>query len=246
MKKIKAPEKTKRFIPNRQYAYQNLSSFFKDMEKRKLISKATYSILYHPLLLLSKTYNVRLGDSWQHITLNSDHIVLLAYIMGYITDKLGSEYFWGANSTIAKDLGVCVRTIQRRLKVLKDVGFIETDIEDCNARCIYVNFMRIKAEILSVTDAGYQPNLLVNSCKFFVQYFVKENWVEHYRQSEYAQQLLDEYLSAAGKAEIPDMFDFLFEKTVEILGIRPEEYAEKRMPLRQEYIKSIVNGAKKG
>lgn len=214
------------------------------MEKRKLIKKATYSILYHPLLPLAKTYNVKADGRYQHITLKSDHIILLAYFLGYITEKLGSEYFWGANATIAKDLGVSERTVQRRLSKLKTVGFVEVDIEAKNERSIYVNYTLILSEILKMTDPNFDPKLVSEACAFVARFFISENWVEGFKLSETSLRLFNQYLEICAQKEIPDTFDFVFDTMLQFAKLDPEAYSEKRLELRREYIKTCVNTKK--
>lgn len=241
MKNIKVIEKSSKFIPDERYSYRNLQDCFKGMEKRKLISKATYSILHHPLLSLAKTYNIKADGRYQHITLNSDHIIMLAYIMGYITDKLGSEYFWGSNQTIAKDLGISTRTVQRRLHTLKDIGFIEVDIEAKYERSVYVNYTIILSEILKTADTHFDPKLVSEACAFVAQFFIKENWVEGFKLNETSLKLFNHYLEKAATKEIPDTFDFIFDTMLQFAKLDPDAYSDKRLELRREYIKTCVN-----
>lgn len=78
---------------------------------------------------LIKTY-VSQSKSYKYINLTYGHIILLSYLMGYIKDVSASESFWGSNNTLASDIGVSSRTIQRWLKDLEDTGFI--------AQCLYM------------------------------------------------------------------------------------------------------------
>ena len=129
-----------------------MGEYFKNFAKQKLIKKATYSVLYHPMLKLARTYTLEIDGSVKDIKITSDHIFLLCYLMGYVQDKCGADSYYGSNNTLSNDLGVSVRTIQRRLKALSDVGFIKTSIDDSSYRNIYINFEKIMMEIYIHSD----------------------------------------------------------------------------------------------
>ena len=68
-----------------------MNEYFKGLSKQKLISKATYSILYHPMLKLTKTYTLEIDGSVKDIKITSDHVFLLCYLMGYVQDKSSAK-----------------------------------------------------------------------------------------------------------------------------------------------------------
>ena len=74
-------------------AYRDMGEYFKNFAKQKLIKKATYSVLYHPMLKLSRTYTLEIDGSVKDIKITSDHIFLLCYLMGYVQDKCGADSY---------------------------------------------------------------------------------------------------------------------------------------------------------
>jgi DNA-binding transcriptional MocR family regulator len=56
----------------------------------------------------------------------------------YLTSKdFKREGIWHSQQTIAKDLNVCVRTIQRHIKALKELGYISVKRRGFNQTNIY-------------------------------------------------------------------------------------------------------------
>lgn len=243
MKRIKTTkvEKDKVLTDDWRFAYQDVKSFFDAMAKRKLLKKATFSVVYHPLLLLAQTYNVKIGRcSSTHITLNADHILLLSYLMGYVKDGCGSESFWGSNKTIATDLGVCSRTIQRRLKDLEIVGFIETTLEHNCERHVYINFTNILTEVYEKADDKFDRDDTMRACGLAVVRFAENNWLEVAKGQQYIQLLYNRCLLKLAKENISDMMRYVFEELCSLQDIEWKIVEEEYKSAKQRYIE-IVN-----
>ena len=242
MKRIKSTniENIKKVNTDLRYAYQDMKSYFETLEKSKLINKATYSILYHPMLLLSKTYNVKIGvTSCKHITLKTDHIILLSYLMGYIKDSSGSETFWGSNKTVATDLGVSDRTIQRWLRELEKTGFIKTVIDNNSERYIYVNFSKILSEIYKCINNDFDDELIEKACKLTTLCFIQKGHLETTCLNSYTQTLYKKYLCESAKNEITDAIKYLFGILCSMLSVEWSQMEEMYKAAKSRYIELV-------
>lgn len=243
MKKIKESnlEIIKKANTDLRYSYQDVKSYFESMEKNKYIKKATYSIVYHPMLLLSKSYNVKNGAiSYKHITLKTDHIILLSYLMGYVKDSSGYETFWGSNKTIASDLGVCDRTVQRWLRELESIGFIKKIIENHSERYIYINFTKILTELYKCIDDEFDEELIEKACQLTALCFVKAGHLESTKLTYYSQLLYNNYICKVAEIEIEDTIKHLFTVLCSVLKIEWEQMEAMYKAAKSRYIE-IVN-----
>ena len=243
MQKIKITnvENIKKLNTDLRYSYQDAKSYFESLEKRKFIKKATYSIVYHPMLLLSKTYNVKIGATgYKHITLKTDHIILLSYLMGYVKDSSGSETFWGSNKTIASDLGVSDRTVQRWLRELEGVDFIKKIIENNSERYIYINFTKILTEIYKCIDDDFDEELTEKACKLTCLCFTKAGYLETTKATYYEQLLYNNYICKLAEKEIIDIMKYLFETLCSLLKVEWEQMEEMYKAAKSRYI-AITN-----
>lgn len=214
-----------------------MGEYFKNLSKQKLINKSTYSMLYHPMLNLAKKYTVHEADNSKDISITSDHIFLLCYLMGYVQDKSGSERYYGSNRTLSKDLGTSVRTIQRRLKDLSDVGFIITTIDDCSYRNIYINFEKIMLEISKEVGLEYDFEMIFRFCKGTAECFASNNLLEKSQISTYASYLKMQYLLEISRNPVTEPIRFLFGRLAECLEIDFSLVKEKCEMARTAYIK---------
>ena len=87
-----------------EYDYVDIKLYLDKLKEENYIKKNTFSILYHQMFNLIKTY-VSQSKSYKYINLTYGHIILLSYLMGYIKDVSASESFWGSNNTLASDIG---------------------------------------------------------------------------------------------------------------------------------------------
>ena len=227
------------FEYDERYSYQDMSDYFTNLSKQKLIKKSTYSVLYHPMLMLAKKYTIAGKESLEVITLNADHIFLLCYLMGYIRDTEGSHSYFGSNATFSKDLGVTVRTIQRRLKELSDVGFIVSVIDNYSERNIYINYEKIFAEITKVIDPKFNSYENILLCHSVVENFILRNFLEKTKLKEYTMYLRLQYLLEISKKNISDSLKFLYETLAMKLGIDFEMIRYDYEKAKMEYIRKI-------
>lgn len=242
MKKIKPAnlDNVKKANTDSRYLYQDVKSYFESLEKAKLIKKATYSIVYHPMLLLSKSYNVKVGEeSYKHMTLKTDHIILLSYLMGYVKDSRGSETFWGSNNTIASDLGVCDRTVQRWLRELEKIGFVKTIIQNKSERYIYVNFSKILTEIYKCINDEFDDEMLEKACELTTLCCIKKGVLESTRLEIHSQTLYNKYLHDVIKNDIPDTIKYLFETSCSMLEIKMEQLEDYYNAAKARYIELV-------
>ena len=196
-------------------------------------------MLYHPMLMLAKKYTITGKESLEVITLNADHIFLLCYLMGYIRDTEGSHSYFGSNATLSKDLGVTVRTIQRRLKELSDVGFIVSVIDNYSERNIYINYEKIFAEITKVIDPKFNSYENILLCRSVVESFILRNFLEKTKLKEYTMYLRIQYLIEISKKKIADPLRFLYETLAVKLGIDFEMIRYDYEKAKMEYIRKI-------
>jgi DNA-binding MarR family transcriptional regulator len=225
-----------------------MSKLIKALAKRKAIKKATYSIVYHPLFLLSHTYIEAMGTSGkrrsEYKDLGDEHIMLLSYLMSYNSGTAGQESFWGSNDTIATDLGVSSRTIQRRLKVLADLGYITIHMENASDRYIYVNFTRIMDEILCRVDAKYRDARIDKACGMVVEYFIRTNHLERTLQEHYIQWLWMAFQQEVCDKEVVDVIGCLFRLLADELKVEEAAWHEDYLKVRKHYIDTMVNNCK--
>lgn len=226
------------------YSYQDIGEYFINLSKQKKIKKATYSVLYHPMLMLAKKYYVLGEASLEAVTLNADHIFLLCYLMGYIKDTEGSHSYFGSNATLSKDLGVEVRTIQRRLKKLSDVGFIVSVIDNYSDRNIYINYEKIFSEITKVVNPEYDAYQNIVLCNNVVENFISRNFLEKTKSREYTLYLRLQYLLELSKKKITEPLKFLYETLAMKLGMDFDTVRYDYEKARIEYIKKINNESK--
>lgn len=216
-----------------------MNEYFKGLSKQKLINKATYSILYHPMLKLSKTYTLEIDGNMKDIKITSDHIFLLCYLMGYVQDKCGADSYYGSNSTLSNDLGVSVRTIQRRLKELADVGFVKTCVDDSSYRIIYINFEKIMLEISKTLNIKYDFETVFRFCHDTVMCFVNSNLLEKTQILEYTSYLRMQYLLEISKNPVKEPIRFLFTTLANCLKLDFALVKDDCENARSLYIKSI-------
>ena len=191
------------------------------------------------MLMLAKKYTIAGKESLEVITLNADHIFLLCYLMGYIRDTEGSHSYFGSNATLSKDLGVTVRTIQRRLKELSDVGFIVSVIDNYSERNIYINYEKIFAEITKVIDPKFNSYENILLCHSVVENFILRNFLEKTKLKEYTMYLRLQYLLEISKKNISDSLKFLYETLAMKLGIDFEMIRYDYEKAKMEYIRKI-------
>lgn len=220
-------------------AYRDMNEYFKNLSKQKLISKATYSILHHPMLMLAKKYTIEENGKQREIKLTSDHIFLLCYIMGYVQDKCGSDSYYGSNKTLSKDLGVGVRTLQRRIKDLADVGFIRSCIDDGSNRCIFVNFARIMTEITKIVYKDYDGARVSRWCYSVAQSFSDKNLLEKSQVKSYTMYLLMQYLIELAKNPILEPVRFLYTTLAVQLKIDYSKVESDCERMRESYIREV-------
>lgn len=220
------------------YAFRDMNKVFKVFESKKLIPKATFTIVYHPLLFLAKEYG--------KVTLKAEHIILLSYLIGYIKAGPGSECFWGSNSTIAKDLKVSVRTIQRRLKDLEDADLIRTTINNYCERQVYVNFQKIWFEIAAMTLKNRDMGAVEFGARLTTECFVQKNLLERWQFGKYVNELLWEFIQHLGEEETDDVMKFFFDHMISALGLRWYEVERDFLATKQHYIaKANISASKK-
>ncbi len=220
-------------------AYRDMGDYFKNLSKRKAIKKATYSVLYHPMLMLSKAYTITEDRDIINIKITADHIFLLCYLMGYIQDKCGADSYYGSNQTLSSDLGTSVRTVQRRLKDLADVGFIKTCIDDSSYRNIYINFEKIMLEISKIINPTCDFNLIFDYCHATALCFSYLNLLEKNHVENYASYLRMQYLLELSKNPITEPIRFIFKTLSENLKIDYSLVEAKCEAAREAYIKSV-------
>ena len=228
------------FEYDERFAYQDIGNYFTSISKRKLIDKATYSVFYHPMMMLAQKYTISgKDDSEKEITLSGDHVLLLCYMMGYIRDTEGSHSFFGSNATLSKHLGVTVRTIQRRLQDLSDVGFIELVIDNYSERNIYINYERIFTEITRILDPKFNSYENILMCRSVVENFISRNLLEKTRLKECTMYLRVQYLFGLSKDFIKNPLEFLYKTLAEKLGLDFEMVRCDYEKARTDYIKKI-------
>ena len=210
------------------YCFRDMNKIFKTFEKKKLIEKATFTIVYHPMLLLAKEYG--------KVILKAEHIVLLCYLMGYIKNGIDSESFWGSNNTIAKDLKVSTRTIQRRLKELESADMIRTIIDNYCERHIYVNFQKIWLEIVTMTLKKYDTGAVAYGARLTVEYFVRKNLLERRQSMLYLDALLQEFVQQLGEEETNDVMKFFFKHMISALELKWNDFEKDFPSVKQQYI----------
>ena len=215
-----------------------MNEYFKGLSKQKLISKATYSILYHPMLKLTKTYTIEIDGSVKDIKITSDHVFLLCYLMGYVQDKCGADSYYGSNKTLSNDLGVSVRTIQRRLSALAEVGFIMTSIDDSSYRHIYINFEKIMLEISKVLKLKYDFDMVFRFCHGTALCFASKNLLEKAQILEYTSYLRIQYLLEVSRNPVKEPIRFLFARLAECLKLDFTSVEEECEKARLSYIKT--------
>lgn len=216
-----------------------MGEYFKNFSKQKLIKKATYSVLYHPMLKLSKTYTVEVEGKSANVKISSDHIFLLCYLMGYVQDKCGAHSYYGSNATLSKDLGVSVRTIQRRLKALADVGFIKTCVDDSSYRNIYINFEKIMLEISRALKPECDFETVFRFCHGTVLCFVSRNLLEKAQILEYTSYLRMQYLLEISRNPVKEPIRFLFTTLAECLKLDFALVKDDCEKARSSYIKTM-------
>lgn len=216
-----------------------MGEYFKNLSKQKLIKKATYSMLYHPMLQLTKTYTVEVDGKATNVKISSDHIFLLCYLMGYVQDKLGSHSYYGSNNTLSNDLGVSVRTIQRRLKALVDVGFIKTCVDDLSYRNIYINFEKIMLEISRVIKPECDFELVFRFCYGTAVCFASKNLLEKAQICTYTSYLRMQYLLEISRSPVNEPIRFLFTKLSECLELDFALVEDECEKARTAYIKKV-------
>lgn len=216
-----------------------MNEYFKNLSKQKLISKATYSVLYHPMLRLSKNYTLEIDGSVKDIRISSDHIFLLCYLMGYVQDKSGADSYYGSNKTLSNDLGVSVRTIQRRLSALAEVGFIKTSIDDSSYRHIYINFEKIMLEISKVLKIKCDFETVFRFCYGTVVCFVSKNLLEKAQICTYTSYLRMQYLLEISRTPVNEPIRFLFTRLAECLKLDFALVEDECEKARTAYIKTV-------
>lgn len=191
------------------------------------------------MLRLSKTYTLEIDGSVKDIKISSDHIFLLCYLMGYVQDKSGADSYYGSNKTLSNDLGVSVRTIQRRLKALADVGFIKTSVDDSSYRHIYINFEKIMLEFSKLLKLKYDFETIFRFCYGTVMCFVNSNLLEKAQICTYTSYLRMQYLLEISRNPINEPIRFLFARLAECLKLDFALVKEDCEKARSAYIKTV-------
>lgn len=222
-----------------EYDYVDIKLYLDKLKEEKYIKKNTFSILYHQMFNLIKTY-VSQNKSYKYINLTYGHIILLSYLMGYIKDVSASESFWGSNNTLASDIGVSSRTIQRWLKDLEDTGFIKIVIERNTDRYIYVNFGNIISQINRAVGIEINSTKVEKACKLVVEAFIRENHLERDKQDYYIKYLIEQceiQYCISNDINIKYLFEILAEK----LDLEWKDIEGFYKPVNHFYIERIAN-----
>lgn len=219
-----------------------MGEYFINLSKQKLVRKSTYSVLHHSMLMLAKKYVIPGETGFEVITLNADHIFLLCYLMGYIRDMEGSHSYFGSNATLSKDLGVTVRTIQRRLKELSNVGFIALVIDNYSERNIYINYEKIFSEITKILYPEYNSLKNIEMCRKVVEDFISHNLLEKTKKKEYILFLRMEYLKELSKNKISNPIEFLYATLAAKLNYNFEFVRRYCEEAKFAYIKELNEG----
>ena len=171
-------------------------------------------------------------------------MLLLCYLLGYIRDSAGAHSYYGSNATISKDLGIAPRTLQRRLKDLSEIGYIEVIINNYSERHIYVNYERIFSNLTKILVPEYDSLTNINMCAEVVQYFISKNYLENTKIEQYATFLRMKYLTELSKNKIPDALEFLYRTLADELKLNyafvEDGYREARQKRIAEINKSIT------
>ena len=160
--------------------------------------------------------------------------------MGYVKDSSGSQTFWGSNKTIASDLGVSDRTVQRWLRELESTDFIKKIIENNSERYIYINFTKILTEIYKCIDDDFDEELIEKACKLTALCFAKAGYLETTKLTHYEQLLYNNFICKVVEKEITDIIKYLFEILCQLLNVTWEQMEEMYKAAKARYI-AIVN-----
>lgn len=242
MKRIVKKKQTNRFDIelHPEYYYVDINSYFNNLKQEKYIKKNSYSLIYHSMLKLVGTHNAKIGEQYKHINISYGHIVLLSYIMGFITEASGFGSFFGSNATLANDIGVDSRTIQRWLRNLEDVGFIKTTLEFNTDRRIYVNFGNIIDCINRAVGLEVNDNALDKTCGIVVQAFIQKNYLEQSKFEYYKRYLIKQCnIQLCLKKEIN--MKYLFSLMIEELDLDWVELEEYFKKINHYYIENVAN-----
>lgn len=222
-----------------EYNYVNLKEYFDNLQNEKYIKKNTFSILYHQMFNLINTYTVK-DKGYKFLNLSYGHIILLSYIMGFINEACAGESFWGSNATLANDIGVSTRTIQRWLKDLENTGFIKTVIEHNTDRYIYVNFGKIISQINKSVGIEINNIKVEKACKLVVETFIQYNYLERDKQEYYTSYLIEQCnIQYCINNEID--IKYLFFLMIEKLDLEWEDVESYYKSVNHFYIEKIAN-----
>lgn len=239
MKKLKVENKKFNLKLHSEYNYIDISLYLDDLKEQKYIKKNTYSIIYHAMLKLVGTH-ISIAKGYRHININYGHIILLSYIMGFINGHCGSESFFGSNSTLANDIGVTSRTIQRWLRDLEDTGFIKTTLEFNTDRRIYVNFGIIVNKINKAVGIQIDNDKLEKACGLVAEAFVRFNLLERSKIEQYRNFLIQQCnIMYCIEEEIN--IKYLFSLMIDELDLKWKDVEAFYKPVNHHYIEKIAN-----
>jgi hypothetical protein len=191
------------------------------------------------MLRLSKTYTLEIDGSVKDIKISSDHIFLLCYLIGYVQDKSGADSYYGSNKTLSNDLGVSVRTIQRRLRALVDVGFIKTSIDDSSYRHIYINFEKIMLEFSKLLKLKCDFETVFRFCRGTALCFASKNLLEKAQICTYTSYLRMQYLLEISRNPVNEPIRFLFARLAECLKLDFALVKDDCEKARSSYIETM-------
>lgn len=221
------------------YQYMDLKTYFDNLQSKDYIKKNSYSIIYHAMFNLIGTH-ISVIKGYRNINISYGHVILLSYIMGFVKEASGFDSFFGSNATLANDLGVDSRTIQRWLRSLEDVGFIKVIIQFNTERRIYVNFVNIINSINRSLGIKIDDKKVEQACGIVTQAFIQKNFLEQDKFEYYRDYLIGQCnIRYCLKNEID--IKYLFSLMIDELDLKWNDLEEYYKLVNYHYIEMVAN-----
>lgn len=219
-----------------EYTPIDFESYFSQLLKKHLIKKNTYTVRYHAMNILIDKYKFSVNDCEEIINITNEHINLLCYLISYSLGNERAHYtvYWGSNKTVANDLGVSTKSIQRWLLDLQKIEFVKVVRPSESDRFVYINYGNIKKTIndkLNITEKRiYIPEDLIVA----INAFVNKKLLPENEKGKYQRFLINQYDLKRAMGQILDLEKYIL-LLADKLNIDLEAYREHFDRLTKTY-----------
>ena len=198
MKKDSIMLESEKFINHEiypEYTPIDFESYFSQLLKKHLIKKNTYTVRYHAMNILIDKYKFSANDYEEIINITNEHINLLCYLISYSLGNERAHYtvYWGSNKTVANDLGVSTKSIQRWLLDLQKIEFVKVVRPSESERFVYINYGNIKKTINDKLNITEKRIYIPDELKTAVSIFVSKELIPKNEAEKYLNFLINQY-----------------------------------------------------